>query len=349
MKDCAQAPTVSVVMPVYNAGRWLRTAVDSIFGQSLRSLELIAVDDGSSDASPAILQAAARTDARVRVIRQPHGGLIAALNRGLAAARAPLVARLDADDVAHPTRLQRQADYLSQRPDVGLVGGWALEIDAQGRVRGRRMPETAPNALKRLLPKNNPIIHSSVMARTDLLRGLGGYRAAFHTAEDYDLWLRVSEVAAIANLPAFLVSYRMHGGGISCGDPLRQAFAARLTKRSAMARRKGGVDPADRLDGPPDWRAEGAADAFYAEDVGLYRWLDGANEASDPIALAGARGLVEGAFELDHKERRLAAQAIWRRVRSSDRAQAASARELLMRLCRQSPTVVLRAAWSLRA
>jgi glycosyltransferase involved in cell wall biosynthesis len=344
-----QSPAVSVLMPVHNAERWLREALDSVLWQSLGCIELIAVDDGSTDGSVAMLESAARADGRVRLLRQPHQGLIAALNLGLVEARAPLLARLDADDIAHPTRLQQQAAFLAEHPEVGVVGAWALEIDAGGHVRGRRTPEVAPAALKQVLARNNPIIHSAVMARTDLLRQLGGYRAAFQTAEDYDLWLRASEVAQIANLPAFLVSYRVHGAGASRRDPLRQAFSARLTRRSAMARRERGVDPADRLDGPPDWRVEAAADTFYAEDAGLYRWLDGASTASDPIARAGAQRLMDGVFELDHQERRLAAQAIWRRVRGADRNEAASARGLLVSLLRQRPTTVLKAAWSLRA
>ena len=341
------APAVSVVMPVYNAGRWLRDAVESVLRQTLASLELVAIDDGSTDGSTQLLEQAARADDRVRVIRQSHQGVVEAMNRGLAESRAPLIARLDADDLAHQTRLARQAEFLERRPDVGLVGAWAIEIDELGRARGRRTPETEPRALKTLLRRTNPIIHSAVMARTDLLRGLGGYRAAFQTAEDYDLWCRASEVTEIANMPEFLVSYRMHSGGVSCGDPLRQAFSARLTKRSAVARREYGIDPAEALDGPPDWRSEAAVEAFYAVDAGLYRWLDGADETRDPVAWAGARSLIDGTCELDHAERRLAAQAIWRRVCSTDRNAAASAREMLIQLCRRRPTTVLKAAWSL--
>ena len=341
------APAVSVVMPVYNSARWVQGAVESIRRQTLASLELIAIDDGSTDGSTQLLEQAADDDRRVRVIRQPHRGIVEAMNRGLAESRAPLLARLDADDLAHDTRLARQAEFLNARPEAGLVGTWAIEIDEAGRVRGRRTPEPDPQALKQLLRRTNPIIHSAVMARTDLLRRLGGYRPAFQTAEDYDLWCRASDVTEIANIPEFLVSYRVHGGGVSCGDPLRQAFSARLTKRSAVARREQGIDPAEALDGPPDWGSEAAVEAFYAADAGLYRWLDGADETRDPVAWAGARSLIDGTCELDHAERRLAAQAIWRRVRSGDRQAAASAREMLIQLCRRQPTTVLKAAWSL--
>lgn len=340
-------PAVSVVMPVHNGGRWLLEAIESVLRQTFAPFELIAIDDGSIDGSSQLLERAAREDARIKVVRQPHLGIVAAMNRGLAEARAPLLARLDADDIAHATRLSKQAEFLSRRPEVGIVGAWAIEIDDSGRIRGRRMPEPEPRQLKQLLARTNPIIHSAVMARTELLRRLGGYRAAFQTAEDYDLWCRASEVTEIANIPEFLIRYRVHGGGVSCGDPLRQAFSARLTKRSAVARRERGIDPAEMLEGPPDWRSAAAVDAFYAADAGLYRWLDGADETRDPVAMAGAKSLVDGTCELDHAERRLAARAMWRRVCSPDRSAAASARDLLMELCRRRPKTVLKAAWSL--
>src|SRR5262252_7718968 len=112
------APAVSVVMPVYNSARWVQGAVESIRRQTLASLELIAIDDGSTDGSTQLLEQAADDDRRVRVIRQPHRGIVEAMNRGLAESRAPLLARLDADDLAHDTRLARQAEFLNARPEA---------------------------------------------------------------------------------------------------------------------------------------------------------------------------------------------------------------------------------------
>ena len=344
------SPAVSVLMPVHNGVAWVLGAIDSVLRQSLTDLELVIVDDGSTDGSPEAIDCLVRRDRRIRVLRQRHLGVAAALNRGLEAARAPLVARLDADDTAETTRLARQAAFLEHRRDVGLVGTWAYEIDGYGRVRGRRTPDTDSRSLKRWLEEGNPFIHSSVMARTELLRALGGYRAAFQAAEDYDLWLRVAEVSEVANLPEFLVSYRMHTRGVSRRDGLRQAFSVRLAQRASTARRERANDPADELDGPPDWRCA-RDEAFYAEDAGLYRWLDvglGETIAGTPIE-AGSEGLVYGARRLNHAERRLAALALLTRVRSADPDEAAGARDLLVRLFRGSPAAVLKAAWSLRA
>jgi glycosyltransferase involved in cell wall biosynthesis len=336
-------------MAVRDGERWLLEAVESVLAQSESALELIIIDDGSTDRTPMLLDALAERDRRIRVFRQPPLGLAAALNRGVSGARAPLVARLDADDLAHGTRLERQVAVLEARPEVGILGSWALEINSAGRSVGMREPPADHAALQRLLAKGNPFVHSSVTARTGLLRRLGGYRGAFEGAEDYDLWLRASEVAELANLPEPLVSYRRHSGGVSCRSGLRQAFSVRLAQRAAAARHLRQDDPADRLDGPPDWRRGLAEGVFYADDVALYRWLDTAAEPAAHEGPAQGAALIERAGELTHAERRLAARALLARMRSRNRSESGSARGLLLRLCRERPSAVLRAAWSLRA
>jgi glycosyltransferase involved in cell wall biosynthesis len=342
-------PCVSVIMAVRDGDRWLLEAVESVLAQSQSALELIVVDDGSTDRTPVLLEVMSERDRRIRVFRQPPLGLAGALNRGLAEARAPFVARLDADDVAHAARLERQLAVLEARPEVGVLGSWALEIDGAGRSIGVRAPPADHAALQLLLAKGNPFVHSSVMARTELLRRLGGYRGAFEGAEDYDLWLRASEVTELANLPEPLVSYRRHPGGVSCRGGLRQAFSVRLAQRAAAARHLRQDDPADGLDGPPDWRRALGEGVFYADDVALYRWLDTAAEESAPEDPAQGAALIERAGELTHAERRLAARALLARMRSRNRLESGPARDLLLRLCRERPSTVLRAAWSLRA
>lgn len=115
-------PLVSVVMAVWNDPRWLRVAIDSILDQSLRELELVVVDDGSTDETVDILADAERRDPRVRLLRVPHTGAAAALNAGIEAARADFIARLDADDWSHPRRLERQLVLLRSRAEIGVVG-----------------------------------------------------------------------------------------------------------------------------------------------------------------------------------------------------------------------------------
>jgi glycosyltransferase involved in cell wall biosynthesis len=345
------SPEVSVLMPARDAARWLAEAVESILAQTFASFELLVIDDGSTDDTARLLSRFAERDGRVKVLSGPARGLVAALNEGLAAARAPLIARLDADDIAHPERLAKQVAFLADHPDVGVVGSWAQEIDSRGRPLGLRAPETCPDRLSRLLARTNPLVHSSVMARTQLLRDLGGYRCAFEAAEDYDLWLRVADQARLANLSDVLVSYRIHDGSVSGCKLLRQGFSARLARRAAMTRRQAGRDPADSLTAPPDWHSPMSADAFYAEDAALYRWLDRVGRP-EPSAPGGAGSLAaawrEGLADLSHSERRMAARALVDEITGKDRTQARGAASVLLELCRRQPALVLGAAWSLR-
>ncbi|HVU35800.1 MAG TPA: glycosyltransferase family 2 protein [Opitutaceae bacterium] len=189
------APRVSVILPAYNAATSVGRAIASIRAQSLPDWELIVIDDGSGDETAAAASAAAAADARVRVVTRPHEGLVAALNAGLAAARAPLIARMDADDESHPERLAEQAAFLDRSPDAGLTGclvefagdrnasaGYALHVDWINSITS---PEEI--ALNRFI--ETPFAHPSVMFRRALVDAHGGYRAG-DFPEDYELWLR---------------------------------------------------------------------------------------------------------------------------------------------------------------
>src|SRR5262249_1715358 len=151
---------ISIVMPVFNCDAWLSQALQSIIAQSLVDFELIVVDDGSTDQTGRIIEDAARSDPRIRLERQEHLGIGTALNRAVAQARAPIIARMDGDDVAAPDRLQMQADFLNAHPEVAAVGSWARVIDHQTEVIGELRPATLPSQLLDILPKQNPFIHA---------------------------------------------------------------------------------------------------------------------------------------------------------------------------------------------
>ena len=337
-------PQITVVMSVRNGARWLSEAVESVAVQSLPDWELVAIDDGSTDNTPAILQEWGQREPRVRVIRQDALGLVAALNRGLSEARAPLLARIDADDRALPQRFDRQLRHLNAHPEIGLVGSWAQKIDEHGARRGELKPATEPETLARGLMQGNPFVHSSVMFRTDLVRKLDGFRPAFRAAEDYDLWLRMSEISKLANLPETLIEYRWHSENVTNRNAIRQAFSVRLAQRAAQMRRETGKDFADALSAPPDWRARSADASFYAGDAALYRLLD----LADPeIAAPDADfGLLAVCFaELNHAERALAAQAMINHMRSAGREQARQTRRVFLNLVRQRPGMIPKSAW----
>lgn len=300
-------------MPVRDGARWLGATVNSIQVQTLSDFEFIIIDDGSADDSLSIIEALTRGDTRVVIVRQPRLGLVAALNRGLAVARGELVARIDADDIAMPQRLERQSRYLEKHPEVGLLGTWAEEIDERGLVCGVRRPPSKPDELARLLTRTNPFLHSSIMMRKSVAQKAGSYRAAFEGAEDYDLWLRMSEFTDTANMREYLLRYRVHPGSSSHSTRVRQLFSSRLAQRAAQARRTTGSDPTSQLSAPPDWHAKSCETAIYADLARLYCLLDLANSAN--ISCVKARSidispLVERDIVLSHAEREVAQLAI---------------------------------------
>jgi glycosyltransferase involved in cell wall biosynthesis len=206
-------PAVSVLMAVHDGAPWISQAVTSVLAQSAGDLELIVIDDGSADATPDRL--AAVRDGRLRVERQARMGLTRSLNRALGLARAPLVARLDADDWALPERLERQRAFLAAHPDVGLLGTWAREVDASGGALATVTPPADDAALRRALIRRNPFVHSSIVARRALLERAGGYDERLPVAQDYDLWMRLSGLTRLANLPEPLVVRRRLPGAVS--------------------------------------------------------------------------------------------------------------------------------------
>ena len=230
------APAVAVLLSVHNGAPWVRDAIASVLAQTERDLELIVVDDGSTDESPAIVTEAAAADQRVRVVRQAHAGLTKALNRALALVVAPLVARLDADDVALPERLARQRAFLDAHPDVGLLGTAGREVDPAGRELRVVSPPTDDAAIRRALIRRNPFIHSSVMLRRSIVTAAGGYDESLAVAQDYDLWMRLSPVTRLANLAEPLVTRRLVAGRVTAGrDDERLRAEIRVRWRAVRA------------------------------------------------------------------------------------------------------------------
>jgi glycosyltransferase involved in cell wall biosynthesis len=200
-------------MGVRNGAPQVRDAVESVLAQTAADLELIVVDDDSTDATPGILTSF--RDPRLRLERRARGGLTSALNAALRLARAPLVARLDADDAALPERLERQLAYLRAHPEVGLLGTAAREVDSSGREVAIVRPPTSDVEIRRALIRRNPFVHSSVVMRRAVVEQVGGYDEAFAVAQDYDLWMRMSVVTRMANLADPLVVRRLLPGRIS--------------------------------------------------------------------------------------------------------------------------------------
>lgn len=236
MNALPNAPRVSVLLPVRDGARFLPEAIESVLEQSLRDLELVVVDDGSRDETPALLADRAGRDTRIRVLRQGAHGLCAALNHAAGNARAPLLARLDADDIALPDRLERQVEFLEHNEDVAVVGGGVIIVDAAGHELDR---EQGPAIVT--LDESNPLWHSTVTMRAAALSEVGGYRLA--PAEDYDLWLRIAERHQLAAVREPVVRYRVHASQVSVGSVERQAATTLAVRAAAELRRRGRPDP----------------------------------------------------------------------------------------------------------
>jgi glycosyltransferase involved in cell wall biosynthesis len=225
----ATAPALSVIMSVYNNAAHLYPCVQSILQQHFDDFEFLIVDDGSTDGSTDILRELAAKDPRIRLIIRENKGLVASLNELLEAARAPLLARMDSDDIAMPERFAKQIAYLSAHPHIGILGTNTHDLDETGLLLP--LPATYPSSpadVGRLLELGPPVCHPSVMMRTELIRNLGGYRAAFRHAEDYDLWLRAARVTQITSLPERLLLYRRSVQQISQKYAIPQAKAAAI-------------------------------------------------------------------------------------------------------------------------
>ena len=214
MQSQPARPKVSVLLPVYNEERFLEQAAESILRQTESSFELITVDDGSTDGSRALLERLAARDRRIKLLHQPHKGIVAALNRGMRQASGRYVARMDADDLSHPERLRLQAGYLDLHPDIGMVGSRVEYLGDAARNRGlavfvewsNSLTESRDIELYRFV--ETPFVHPSVMFRRELTGQLGTYRDG-PFPEDYEMWLRWIEAGVrMAKLEETLLSWR---------------------------------------------------------------------------------------------------------------------------------------------
>jgi glycosyltransferase involved in cell wall biosynthesis len=232
-------PLVSVVLPVWNGERYLKQTIESILAQHFSDFELVIVDDGSTDDTPKIIESLGR-DPRIRCHRQTNMGLVKALNKGLELSRGELIARIDADDYAMPERLALQVKALVENPGVAVIGSSIRVVDENDKMIREVRYEASANTR---MEHGCAVAHAAVMFKKDVVVRLGGYREPFLYAEDYDLWLRVSEIAEIRNLQEVLTVVRELASGITKTHGNAQAFRSALAKIAHKRRKIGAADP----------------------------------------------------------------------------------------------------------
>lgn len=212
-------PPVSVLMPVYNGRPYLERAVRSVLDQTFENFEFIIINDGSTDGSREVLERFAANDDRIRLVHHENQGPAASLNRGLDLARGRYIARMDADDVTHPERFERQLCFLESNPEIEVVGTQIESIDADGTPSGKLsgwfLP-TDPDMVAWSLLFHSCLCDPSILARHSLFRELNGYAEwVGHSGGDYELWTRAVLKSRLVNLPEKLHQYRQHGDSIT--------------------------------------------------------------------------------------------------------------------------------------
>jgi len=241
--DAAGAgPLVSVLLASRNGSRYLEESLGSLAAQSYPSIEILCVDDGSTDPTPEILRAFAGRHPGVRLHRTEGIGLAGALALAATHARGVYLARQDDDDRSHPERIARQVATLDAHPDTAVLGTAATVLDEGGNRVATYPVTTDPASIRRTLHRATPFVHGSVMMRRDAYERAGGYRAAFRASQDFDLWLRIAPDAGLANLPEPLYEWRSHPGGVFARARADQLFYSAVARAFADERSLAGGD-----------------------------------------------------------------------------------------------------------
>jgi GT2 family glycosyltransferase len=335
-------PDVSIVIAVRDGARYLRGAIQSVLVDNEPTRELVIVDDGSVDATHEIIDAEARRDPRIVPLSQSRLGLVAALELGRRHARAPLIARLDADDVAYAGRFAQQAEAFAHRPDLALLGGAVDKIDENGQTTGQIAYPTSADELRRELQLRNPFVHSTVMFRADRVTEVGGYRSFFDAAEDYDLWFRLSERWDVGNLADCVGALRIHDDTVTRRKAMRQALSAVLVRRCATARQAGRPEPL-----VPAYPASSSSRPPIADsaELRLLRALEFADRATflrRPPDRQQIAELMSPAPRANHDEQKLAQHALLNILKQGDLPQGVSRTSVAAALVRINPWRAIR-------
>lgn len=232
-------PKISVVMPAYNAGKYIAQAIDSILGQTFEDFEFIIINDCSTDDTEKII--ASYRDKRILYRKNPRNlGVAETLNRGLEIAKGEYIARMDADDISLPERFVKQTAFLDAHPEVAVLGTGLEVFNSRGTV-STGWSSTDCRQMKVDLLFACGLAHPSVMMRRSVILGLGGYDAEFEGLEDYELWCRVAREHGVTTLPDVLLRYRLHDAQVTRHPSARQDARMRMLKIRQLEEL--GIDP----------------------------------------------------------------------------------------------------------
>ena len=296
------APRVSVVMPMRDAAPYLAEAIESILAQTFGDFEFLIIDDASTDASCTIADDYARRDPRIQVHRGAFGGLAYWLREGVLRARGALIARMDADDVSHPTRFARQVAYLDAHPECVGVSSDVLIVDPERRpIRRHRAPHSHEE-IEQALWRAAGALACPMLRRSAVLQ-VGNYRADRTGDEDADLYLRLVEIGRLSNLPETLYEYRRHPRSIGAVQRVEQTRIRKLVRAEALQRRGLPLSQLAAVPERPDvspqdlwheWARAALGDGYLATSRHYARQL----LRAEPLRLRSWRLLVRAALGL---------------------------------------------------
>jgi glycosyltransferase involved in cell wall biosynthesis len=260
-KKHVQRPKASVLLPVFNAERYLEEAVRSVLDQTFNDFECLLLNDGSTDRSAEILENFAKTDPRCKIHSWPNQGIVKTLNRGIGLANSDIIIRMDADDISRPQRFERQIEHLEAHPDCIAVGSRIQLIDESGLpiCEFNELLDHADIDASHIAGNLSHITHPAVAIKKWALEEIHGYHEEFGHAQDLDLFLRLAEVGKLVNLPEVLLDYRQHSNSIGYRYAVEQHQSAR--KAAMMARIRRGIEPA----GPPGQNFEITEESVSAQ------------------------------------------------------------------------------------
>jgi len=318
-------PLVSVVLVICNVERFLAEAIESVLGQTFRDFEFIILDYGSTDRCKDIVLSYATKDSRIKLHTTPACTYIEAKIAVCSLAQGKYIAVQDADDNSLPDRLLWEVEFMEKNPDVAVLGTAAHWINAEGRLLLVFEPPKGAEEIRAALLKSSPFVHSSVILRRENFIHVGGYRRVMTHAEDYDLYLRISEQFRCANLSQVGVQYRIHGNQFSLRTLRQQKIAKLASQAAAAARRERGVDPLDSVQEISqslllEW---GVPDARLQEQLfwGYQDWIHNMFLAGEyTVALKTAVDVLRSDWEgIDQREvadlRLMVARLFWKKKR----------------------------------
>jgi glycosyltransferase involved in cell wall biosynthesis len=269
---------VSVLMPVFNADRYLTAALGSISSQSFSDFELIAIDDGSTDRSSDLLREFARSERRMRVYSRPNAGIAATRNQLIARARGDLIAWMDSDDISRPNRLERLVASLDADPSLVCVGSDVAVVDPDGKPLGFERYPSDHAGIRAQQLEGTGFRFASTMQRRSAALAIGGFRSGFPIGEDLDFLLRLGESGALANVGEVLYEYRQHLHNTCTLEGQNWPFYKELILSLAAERHKSG---SDRIDSGEVLRIDTSSSKQNIAPFVLLQWARGALRSKD--------------------------------------------------------------------